>query len=599
MLLQSIDLLPEREVVAIHFSRRRHRAGAPIEAGPEPGSVVIPDATQLTFDRYHSAFYESWWHEFGTMRDYALRLGLRGTATVAVYRQSADREVHLVERRTIEATEPTVVEFSLTTDGVAGGPGRVWFTLDTDGPVQLFEAGWHTDQVPVRDVALNVVFCTFNREDYLAQVLADIERAPEVVDLLHRVTVVNQGRPFDVDSLGGSHWSDAFVDRIAIIEQDNLGGCGGFSRGMLETLRDPEATHVVLLDDDIRIDPDSLRRARAFLAFAHDDVAVGGHMLNLDRPTELYESGADIHPGSLEPRPINHGLPLGEDGVLDALLDPRTCNYNGWWFFAVSTAMLDRHGMPMPCFIRGDDIEFGLRLERQGSRTVPVPGIAVWHEPFYLKLGGWQLYFEVRNRLAMATVHGMGDWKAFRTSFTKTFVRDLVLSRYHSCAFMLEAIDDYLSGPDACFTTTPDALARCQELQRELGPTRVENDLPTRATIPPRRLGRAAKMGLRAAKASQLSTVLARRLRTGPTEVDEQPYAPGSMLIVEMAKLASYQVREPDGVVWRYDWNGETERELFSRFTAAMRRLTPNDAVRAAAPTGADAWRSEWEKLFP
>ncbi len=599
MLLQPVDLLPEREVAAIHYSRRRHRSGAPIAPGETAGSIVIPADTQLTFDRYLSAFYESWWAEFTALEHYRLELVASGRFELGVHRQCGNGEIHLLERRAIDADGPTRIDVKLATTPDSGiDPGRVWFTIDAHTEVTLDRVGWHTDQSPQRDVRLNVVFCTFNREDYLSQILRDIDRAPAVVADVDRVTVVNQGNPFDLARLGGQDWSEEFRAKVAVVEQPNLGGCGGFTRGMVETLQDPELDHFILLDDDIRIDPGSLSRARALLAFAHDDVAVGGHMIDLDRPTSLYESGADIHPGSLENSPINHGLSLVDDGVLEKFLAPRTCNYNGWWFFGASTDLLHDIGLPMPCFIRGDDVEYGVRLERSGRRTVAMPGIAVWHEPFYLKLGGWQLYFEVRNRLAMASIHGIGDWQAIRTALTKVFIRDLVLSRYHSCTFLLDAIDDYLAGPEQCFVTTPDALQRCRAIHDELGPTKVENSMPTRRPVRGPKLGRVAKTVVRARKAPQLAGVLAHRLRTGPTEVDEQPYAPGSIKLVEMAKLASYQVREGDGSTWRFDWDRDIERELTSRFAKAIKAVGPNQAVADAAGRGRDAWHAEWEQIF-
>src|SRR3712207_8511835 len=58
------------------------------------------------------------------------------------------------------------------------------------------------------------------------------------------------------------------------------------------------ATHVVLLDDDIMIEPDSLLRARAFAAYAKSPMIVGGQMLalqNRDRKsTRLNSSHANI-----------------------------------------------------------------------------------------------------------------------------------------------------------------------------------------------------------------------------------------------------------------------------------------------------------------
>ncbi len=598
MLLQSLDLVPEREVVPIHLSRRRHRARAPI-APDGAGGVRIPADTQLTFDRYLSAFYESWWAEYTGLASYRLRLVAEGELTLTVHRQCGNGEVHLVERRHVEAGDATTVDVDLTVrPGGDVAPGRVWFAIDTTTDVALHAAAWETDDPPRRDVRLNAVVCTFNREDYLRQLLADIDADPVAVGAVEQLMVVNQGDRFGTD-LGRSEWVSELESKLRVVEQPNFGGCGGFSRGLLETVRTPDLTHFLLLDDDIRIDPDSLARARSFLAFAHDDVALGGHMLDLDRPTALYEAGADIDQATLQPSPILPGLPLSDDRTLESFLSPRTCDYNGWWFFAGGSELLERHGLPMPCFIRGDDIEFGIRLAAEGSRTVAMPGIAVWHEPFYLKLGGWQLYFEVRNRLTMATIHDAGDWNAIRRSLAKVFVRDLLLSRYHSCTFLLDGIEDYLAGPERCFSTTPDSLHRCLAVQRELGPVPVESSLPTRRHQPGPRLGAGRKLAVRAAKAPRLGALLAKRLRAGPTAVDEQPFSPGSLRIADMASLASYVVREPDGSTWRYEWDSARERALFKRFVALMRELRPNPEIAAEAPRGPRAWFERWEQMFP
>ena len=55
---------------------------------------------------------------------------------------------------------------------------------------------------------------------------------------------------------------------------------------------------------------------------------------------------------------------------------------------AYHLALVEKVGLPLPVFIRGDDVEYGLRLYMRGVDTIVMPGIAVWHEPFYLKIGG-------------------------------------------------------------------------------------------------------------------------------------------------------------------------------------------------------------------
>jgi len=72
-------------------------------------------------------------------------------------------------------------------------------------------------------------------------------------------------------------------------------------------------------------------------------------------------------------------------------------HFNGWWMFGFPKRWVERVGMPLPCFIRGDDIEFGMRLHEAGLPTVPLPGVAVWHEPFYLKLGQKKLWGDRRR----------------------------------------------------------------------------------------------------------------------------------------------------------------------------------------------------------
>ena len=133
----------------------------------------------------------------------------------------------------------------------------------------------------------------------------------EVYEEISRIYIVNQGDRFGLSDLVPDANED-FLGRIELIEQDNLGGCGGFTRGMYETLHDDSLTHFILLDDDVRLHPESLFRATRFMRYANDDVVLGGHMLDLVRPDELYEAGADFHPETALPKPIGQGEELSD-----------------------------------------------------------------------------------------------------------------------------------------------------------------------------------------------------------------------------------------------------------------------------------------------
>ena len=51
--------------------------------------------------------------------------------------------------------------------------------------------------------------------------------------------------------------------------------------------------------------------------------------------------------------------------------------------FRISTKLIKENGLPLPIFVRGDDIEFSMRNNKE---IVSLNGINVWHDPFILKI---------------------------------------------------------------------------------------------------------------------------------------------------------------------------------------------------------------------
>ena len=184
--------------------------------------------------------------------------------------------------------------------------------------------------------------------------------------------------------------------------------------------------------------------------------------------------------------------------ALDALTRPSPIHYNGWWYFGLPLELLDEVGLPMPCFIRGDDVEFGLRLNRHGIPTVGLPGVAIWHEPFYLKLQGWQGYYELRNGLVYACLHMPRPASAIALLLANRLIGHLLAYRYLDAALVLRATGDWLRGP-AVYEEPPVELhTEIQALRGEhpvesLPAGRVAEDL----AVPPdprTRLGFALRM---------------------------------------------------------------------------------------------------------
>ncbi|WP_043831659.1 glycosyltransferase [Muricoccus aerilatus] len=434
---------------------------------PEPGPVLrIPAGAVLGFDTYFNAFFEANWRARTALGALFLRLDVSGACTLRVTRRTSMGETLLLERR----LEGGPVRVAIP-DGAINfrQHGLIAFSIGThEGPVEVRGGAWVTEATP-RPVGLAAVFCTFNRENDIAAVLAALTSDEAVLSRLARIHVVNQGRPGLAEHPAIAPILARHSAKLRIIEQANFGGAGGFGRGILAAIDDPAATHAVLLDDDIRIEPDSMLRMAAFFGLATDETPLGGHMLDMVQPMQVYEAGAVIRDANWSFHPQHHGLDVSNPRNLTALVAPRAIHFNGWWCLGFPLSLVERLGMPLPVFIRGDDVEFGLRLYGAGVPAVAMPGVGVWHEPFYLKLGSWQLYYETRNMLVAAALHLGTAPRGMAVRMARALLLHLLTFRYYSAALILRAISDFLRGPEI-LNSAPAALHASLNAIRERYP---------------------------------------------------------------------------------------------------------------------------------
>jgi len=411
----------------------------------ENKALLVAADSRLSFDTYFNSFFEATWRRHTNFGALKLRVEAEGTYDMRVFRRALGRRELVAEQ--VASSGVTEMRFGNDTLNFRQQGVLSLEITARDGPVLWRNAAWVAEPSYVQHIGLALVFCTFNREADIARVLDSIAGDPAVAQILTRLYVVNQGRPGLANHPGVASLSQLLGDKLHIIDQDNFGGAGGFGRGLLASLEDPDVTHAVLLDDDIQLEPDSLLRMAKFFALATSDVVLGGHMLDSVQPTRLYEAGAVITERHWASTPQHHGLDIGNPHTLEQLSFPTPVHYNGWWCCGFPLKLIRQVGLPLPCFIRGDDVELGLRLHQQGVPTISLPGVPVWHEPFYLKIGSWQLYYETRNMLIAAALHQPFErWPVARRMVRHLFVH-LLTFRYYSAALILRGIDDFLVGP--------------------------------------------------------------------------------------------------------------------------------------------------------
>ncbi|KAA0109391.1 glycosyltransferase [Mycolicibacterium sp. P9-22] len=448
---------------------------------PTRTTLEIGAESEVSFATYFNAFPASYWRRWSILESVVLRVELTGSARVDVYRSKATGAritVGGTAAAGVEGGGPGVVEFEVDLAPFEDG-GWIWFDITTDTQVTVHSAGWYAPQpAPGRaDVAVGIP--TFNRPADAVNALAALTSDPLVDEVVTKVILSDQGTSKAKDHPGFEQAAAALGDRLSIHNQPNLGGSGGYSRVMYEALKHTECEQILFMDDDIRVEPDSILRALAFSRFAKKPTLVGGQMLNLQEPSHLHVMGEMVDAenfmwtGAVNTE-YDHNFakyPLNsEDHERSRLLHRRIdVDYNGWWMCMIPRRVAEELGQPLPLFIKWDDSEYGLRAGEHGYPTVTLPGAAIWHMAWSDKDDAidWQAYFHLRNRLVVAALHWDGKISGLIASHLKATLKHLLCLEYSTVAIQNKAMDDFLAGPDHIFSILESALPEVRKMRSQ------------------------------------------------------------------------------------------------------------------------------------
>ena len=118
--------------------------------------------------------------------------------------------------------------------------------------------------------------------------------------------------------------------------------------------------------------------------------------------------------------------------------------FNAWWYCTIPIDIVRDDNLPLPIFIRGDDVEYGLRNMKQ---LILMNGICVWHEPFEKKYSSCLFYYILRNRLIDNSLHDMTILKEQFIKLLKEQVMEQVrLYRYKNANLLMRGVEDFLRG---------------------------------------------------------------------------------------------------------------------------------------------------------
>lgn len=439
--------------------------------GSEP-IYRVEEGARASFGSYFNGFPAAYWAKWTDVRDVRLELGIVGDATVEVRASDARGLARTLE--TVDVDEHAMISCDVDLDGFREG-GWLWFeVVGRAGGAVIRSGRWTTAAAAVREVRPLLGIPTFNKPDFCARTLTRLSEHPRLLDELAGVLVVDQGDALVEDDADAREALDRLGSRARVIRQQNLGGSGGFARVMLTALRE-RARGVVLVDDDVEIEPESIRRAITFARYTRHPTIVGSHMIDLAHPTRLHAWAEVIDEEPFMWRPVD-----GTDTTIDLasfdLADPRVhharvdADFNGWWLALVPDEVMEKTGMPLPAFIKWDDAEYSLRARANGFPTVTLPGVAVWHLAWTGKTDqtDWQAFFHARNRILTALLHSSAPRGGSVLTHSRRVDLKLFASmQYAAVAVRHAALRSILAGPDLLHGSLASARQRAGEVRRD------------------------------------------------------------------------------------------------------------------------------------
>ncbi|WGE63107.1 glycosyltransferase [Actinobacillus equuli subsp. haemolyticus] len=385
---------------------------------------------KLSTDTYFNSMSIGKWKNHTNIDNLSFTIQFKGKFKVTWLLYRLHFSLKILDELFIESSELTRVTIPLEfwkdlEDGMLA------FELEAVEAGSVYNFAYNTSIQPKNTVSLGVVITHFNRQQY---VLPALERLKK--ELLEDINFSNKVSLNVVDNSQNL----PKLSKVNIIPNENLGGSGGFTRGLMTLKEAGSYTHCLFMDDDASCEVEGIKRTIALLEYAKDSrTAVAGAMLREAEMFRQFENGAKFD-GMC--RAIKPNLDLRDIHSLLINEQEENIDYGGWWFFAFPLSEVKYYAFPY--FVRGDDSGFSLAHE---FNIISLNGISSWQEDFALKNGPLPHYLDTRYHI-MHQFHNFVRGKAVEILkiTAKLCLKNLLTYQYETGLASILAMEDVVKG---------------------------------------------------------------------------------------------------------------------------------------------------------
>lgn len=406
-----------------------------IERDVEQNGVLLGKKSLISFGTYFNYFSLNTWRRYCRLNNLFFQLQGKGELVLRFYQtdtQPGSQSKLILEKTVILGKDSTAFHVDLSF--LLDKSGLVHFTIQALETCQIYGGSFYTTTEPVNKVKLGIVITHYNRKRYLlpaiqrirTQLLSD-EVFKDHIDLI----VVDNSRNVSSEEAEGA----------ILIPNQNYGGSGGFTRGLLY-LKDHEYTHCLFMDDDASCEIESIIKTFRLLQYSVTPrLAIAGTMLYEKESTIIHEKGAQYKPLSLIQ--LHCGLDLSKfQNLMATDLDVEKPEYGAWWHFAFKIEEVNYY--PFPFFVKGDDMLFGLMND---FKIITVNGICVFGEDFRYKDGPLPRYLSVRANFALALIYSDCSIWIYFWRYVRWILISALTYRYASANATSIALQHIMQGP--------------------------------------------------------------------------------------------------------------------------------------------------------
>ena len=466
-------------------------------------SLCVDAGKHVSLCTFFNAFPASYWQHWTRVKTVKFTALVEGEGELQLMRSTGRGLTYPVQKFEFDSTKQQtqdnhpaqsaqIISYEIPMTGLADG-GYFWFDAKAGDSSRftVSNAEWsvpcankvQSGKKSQSNSTFSIAITTFNRPSYCHNQLKAIAENKALRARLDTIYCTDQGTDLVKNQPGFNETSENLGNQLTYIQQANLGGSGGFSRGMFETLKAGKSSYTMLLDDDAISETECILRALQFADYTIKPAIIGGGMLHLDNRTVLYTQGERFTRNNVWMK-SSQNLDYNHDFAAITLQDcPERhqridTDYNGWWMSLIPTAIMKEIGLSLPVFIKFDDTEYSIRALEHGYHTICLPGVAVWHQAWHDKDPSrtWEEYFFQRNRWICGLLHCTRPSLRFAIEMLRSDLASGLKLAYSAMQLHHMGLQDILRGPQYIVDSMPQKLGEVRKARQAFSDTQPVSD---------------------------------------------------------------------------------------------------------------------------